>query len=116
MLQQDVLPGHAHVRRAALHVDGHVRGLHPEVAHPRGLVFEDQLAVRLQDRRALIARRREHGVDLFAQPPLGEGDVDNGFQACTSIASQRMKNEELGMRNEECRQWRLREDSASLCE
>ena len=75
ILQQDVLPRDADVRRAALDVDRHVGGLHPEVAHVRLGIFKNQLPAVLADRRAGKARPLKRVVDRFAQASLGQGDI-----------------------------------------
>ena len=80
VLQQDVLTGHADIRRASLHIDAHVRGLDPEVADARVLVGEDQLSAVLPDGRAAIARLLEHGVDVFTQSAFRQGNVNQGLR------------------------------------
>jgi hypothetical protein len=44
MLQQHILAGDAHVRRAVLHIGRHIRGAHDDDAHVGAIGGDDQLA------------------------------------------------------------------------
>ncbi len=77
ILQQDVLARHAEVRGAALHIDGHVRRFDPEIAYTGGGVFKQQFAAVVEDGVAGVAGRRKEAVDLFPEPPLGQGHVEH---------------------------------------
>ena len=86
VLEQDVLPGHAEVCRAPLHIDGNVRGLDPEVADAGGLILKHKPAARVLERRAVKAGSREHGIDPVAQAALRQGNI-NHFLQCAPLPS-----------------------------
>ena len=77
VFQKDILSGHADVGGAPLHIDGHIRGLDPEVAHPGSLIFKNQLPVIFVDGRAGEARLLKDTQNLFPQTPLGQSDVQH---------------------------------------
>ena len=61
-----------HVRRAALHIDGHVRRFHPEIPDLRLLVVEDQLPAVFHQGGTGKPGLLEQPVYLFSQPSLGK--------------------------------------------
>ena len=85
-LQQHVFPRHAHVRRAVLHVDGHVAGLDQEVAHAALRVFKHELSVVLVDGGALVPDAGEQPVHLIAQPALGQRNRQHDTASVNEIA------------------------------
>ena len=85
VFQQNILARNADIRRASLHVDRNVGGLDPEVANALLLVFKGQLAVIFFDGGAFVARRLQHGVNLFAKSALGQGDVNHLLQGSRSL-------------------------------
>ena len=76
-LGQDVLAYDADVRRAVLHVDGHVAGLHQEVADARLSVLHHQLPGVGVVFRAAVAHARQQVVNLVSQAALGQGHVQH---------------------------------------
>ena len=76
-LRQDVLAHDADVRRAVLHVDGHVAGLYEKIADARPGVLHHQLPGVGVVLRAAVAHAGQQVVDLVPQAALGQGHVQH---------------------------------------
>ena len=66
LLQKNILPDYTDIRRAAFHINRHIRGLYPEIPHAVFLVFKNQLSAALMNGRTAIADCLKNIIRLFA--------------------------------------------------